>query len=379
LFCYQENRVFLCFAGISGFHLTKKLLFRKKKWYEKRMEQFDFSAFSLWYQKQKRDLPWRKNHTRKIDLYPVWISEIMLQQTQVITVMGYFHRFMKAFPTVESLARADFDYVASLFAGLGYYSRVVNLHKAAKVLSEKGFPQTYQDWLLIPGIGPYTASALCGIGLNQVVGLVDANVLRFLSRFSGCFLTQKSQSDFIQNLSRDLCQKAKDQGNPPRFFCQGLMEIGALICTARQPQCNLCPVQSGCYAFLNQKVSELPVKKKKPPLEYVMEERVCLFNEKEEIALCKAAQGQWRAGLWDLPLWEVGFSKKTKVITQHVVTNHRIQRQTYCVFLKEELKRKDLKWVKISPQFFLKPALGLGSAAKKTLQAISQQLDKNWF
>jgi A/G-specific adenine glycosylase len=192
-----------------------------------------------WYHKNRRDLPWRINPTP----YRVWISEIMLQQTQVKTVIPYFNRFMKQFPSLEDLAGASEHEVLELWAGLGYYKRARNLHKAARQIVETHgtFPDSFKDILALPGVGRYTAGAICSIALNQAKPIVDGNIRRILVRLGG------SQTEFHDrhywNQISGLLPK-----EDPSFFNQAMMELGALICIPLQPRCMQCPVKGFCRA-----------------------------------------------------------------------------------------------------------------------------------
>lgn len=253
-----------------------------------------------WYQKNKRDLPWR--HTR--DPYRIWISEIMLQQTRVEAAIEYYLRFLEKFPDVQSLAQADDDAVLAAWQGLGYYSRARNLHKAAKIIAARNngrFPAEYAEVKALPGIGLYTAGAILSIALNQPYPAVDGNVLRVVSRLegSGEDIAQESARKNIANVVMEMMpsQQARD-------FNQGLMELGALICIPGSPRCLACPVHSLCNAFATGRQNELPVKKKKdgpvPELEYTVavveaDGKLLLEYRKDETLLGR---------MWGLPMVE---------------------------------------------------------------------------
>ncbi len=219
------------------------------------------AALLGWYRVHQRDLPWRRTN----DPYAIWISEIMLQQTQVATVIPYYQRFLKKFPDVRSLARADFETVLKLWEGLGYYSRARNLHRAARTVAEEfggKIPSTVGELLKLPGIGQYTAGAIASIafGLNEPV--LDGNVERVLCRM---FRVKKNPKDAkthqkLWSLARNLTPAGRAS-----FFNQALMDLGATICAPRKPQCLICPVSKLCDAFCHNEQDDLPVKIKRKP------------------------------------------------------------------------------------------------------------------
>jgi A/G-specific adenine glycosylase len=206
-----------------------------------------------WYNQNKRDLPWRKTQ----DPYMIWISEVMLQQTTVKAVIPYYEKFLKKFPTVKSLSKASIKEVYTSWAGLGYYSRADNLHKAAKVLSETGFPKTHSELLEYPGFGPYTSRAVSSFAFRDEVGVLDGNVIRFLSRYHGLSIP------WWENSSRLVLQEHADnwvKGSDSSQTNQALIEIGATICTPKSPSCLLCPVKGNCYAFTKMDQETFPKK-----------------------------------------------------------------------------------------------------------------------
>jgi A/G-specific adenine glycosylase len=223
-----------------------------------------------WFQAEQRDLPWRK----KQNPYHIWISEIMLQQTQVITVIPFFERFVERFPTPHHLAQAHIEEVYPLWAGLGYYSRARNLIRAAKELVAKyscdcenlsTWPQTWSEWILLPGIGPYTSRAVSSIALGQKVGVVDGNVHRVLSRILAHPFSAYSKEDQkeLQRISDLLVQNSKAPGH----FNQSLMELGARVCTPKSPSCSRCPVQLECLAFRKNQVDLFPIPRARKVME----------------------------------------------------------------------------------------------------------------
>ncbi len=223
------------------------------------MEYSDFSLkMKLWYQGARRELPWRDS----TDPYKIWLSEIILQQTRVNQGMPYYLRFIEAFPSVEFLANAPEDAVLRLWQGLGYYSRAKNLHNCAKVVVEKygsRFPSDHEELLKLPGVGPYTAAAIASIAFGIPQPVVDGNVLRVMSRYLGLEdnIADAATARKIRALLLDFIDHSD-----PGLFNQALMELGAMVCTPRKPECPLCPLAESCYALAHKKQDVLPVKQK---------------------------------------------------------------------------------------------------------------------
>jgi A/G-specific adenine glycosylase len=212
-----------------------------------------------WFSRHQRAMPWRAAGGRRPDPYHVWLSEIMLQQTTVVTVGPYFMKFIGKWPTVAALAQAKLDEVLTAWAGLGYYARARNLHKCAvTVMREQGgrFPQTVDGLLALPGIGPYTAAAIASIAFDQPAVAVDGNVERVISRF---FAVQEPLPLSKGKLREKAAQLAKDNARPGDFT-QAFMELGATVCTPRRPKCVLCPWQRDCAARKAGIAEELPRK-----------------------------------------------------------------------------------------------------------------------
>ena len=212
-----------------------------------------------WYLQNKRDLPWR-NTTNP---YPIWLSEIMLQQTRVAQGLPFFLSFIDAFPTIFDLADAEEEQVLKLWQGLGYYSRARNLRATAKHIAYelKGkFPENYKDLLKLKGVGEYTAAAIASFSYNEPVAVLDGNVFRVLSRYFNVdsdISVPKTKTEF-QNLAQEVLVKEN-----PSLFNQAIMEFGALQCVPKNPDCNSCVLNSSCAALQHKKVAELPVKTKK--------------------------------------------------------------------------------------------------------------------
>ena len=247
-----------------------------------------------WYAENKRILPWRRTQ----DAYHVWVSEIMLQQTRIEAVMGYYHRFMEAFPTVEDLAGAPIEQVLKLWEGLGYYSRARNLHKAAQQVVERGdFPSSYEEIVKLPGIGDYTAGAIAAIAFGQPVTAIDGNVMRVVSRIYA--LEEDIMLPASKKNVKSILETVYPSGRASDFV-QGLMELGELICIPGNPRCENCPIQEQCQALAEGKQTVLPLRV--PKTKKKSEERYVLIAENEEkVLLTKRPEQGLLAGLWEYP------------------------------------------------------------------------------
>jgi A/G-specific adenine glycosylase len=262
-----------------------------------------------WYPKNARDLPWRRTN----DPYCVFVSEIMLQQTQVKTVIPYWERWMEALPNVHALAVAKPDRVLKLWEGLGYYSRAANLHKAAQMIVQKHggiFPRTFSELMALPGIGRYTAGAICSIAFDQATPILDGNVLRVLARLYNIQGNPKSPrtNNRLWSLAEALV-KAADQTRingerPCADLNQALMELGATVCTPVAPQCVKCPVQGWCAGFARGVVHRLPRKAQRIPttaLRFV----ALVLEHKGKFLVRRRAANVVNGKLWEFPNIEI--------------------------------------------------------------------------
>ncbi len=251
-----------------------------------------------WFQKNKRDLPWRKDRSP----YKVWISEIMLQQTRVNAVIPYYNRFLEQYPTVESLAESSLEDLHKLWEGLGYYSRAKNMHMTAKMIVQKYygvFPNTYEELIQLPGIGDYTASAIMSLAYNRSYPAVDGNVLRFISRLKNDASDIKSPA-FVKKI-RLYLQELVPAGQA-RNFTEALMEFGSLLCVPKQPICDICPIQSNCSAYLNGNQNNLPVKKEKSKSP-VLDISVAIIEQQDNILIAKRQETGLLADLYEFPIF----------------------------------------------------------------------------
>ncbi len=265
----------------------------------------DFSHRLLdWYRVHARAMPWRVTPEdylagERANPYHVWISEVMLQQTQVITVKDYFLKFIDLWPTVHDLAASDLEDVLKAWAGLGYYSRARNLKKCAEQVSEHHdgkFPQTAEALKKLPGIGDYTAAAIASIAFDEPVAVVDGNIERVMSRhqrIEAYFPDAKPQ--LKEMLSDILDPKA------PGEFAQAMMDLGATICTPKNPACALCPVNADCTGFKNGDAENYPRKRPKPEKPVRKGAAFVLQNAEGEIFLCKRESSGLLAGMTQVP------------------------------------------------------------------------------
>lgn len=269
-----------------------------------------------WYLQNKRDLPWRNT----VNPYHIWLSEIMLQQTRVAQGLPYFLSFIASFPTVFDLANADEEQVLKLWQGLGYYSRARNLHNTAKYVAfELGgiFPDNYKDLLQLKGVGEYTAAAIASFSYNEVVPVVDGNVFRVLSRYFNIetdIASSGAKKEFTE-LAAALIPKDK-----PALFNQAIMEFGALQCVPKNPDCEICVLNSGCLALQKHKVNQLPVKLKKTKVRNRYFNYLVFSDDNEQYVLRKRTEkGIWH-NLYEFPLIEteseVDFDEISKLISK---------------------------------------------------------------
>jgi A/G-specific adenine glycosylase len=359
-------------------------------------------ALLSWFASNARELPWR----RTLDPYAIWVSEIMLQQTQVKTVIPYWERWMRELPDVRSLAKSPSGKLLKLWEGLGYYTRVRNLQKAAhQIVREQGgrFPTNFDDLLALPGVGRYTAGAIASIAFNQPAPILDGNVIRVLTRLFGIAENplEKETSARLWRLAEALVHGAAASSGqfsilnsqfsiagPCSALNQSLMELGALVCTPRQPRCEQCPVRRECRARKSDRVDEIPNLGKRAPA-----------TARRFVAFLAQSHGRWlvqqrptgtlNAQLWEFPNVEV-FADTTLaavatkflgrgaptlrpfVTFKHTITRYRISLEACLATVPRSSVHKAARW--LSPAALER--LPLTSAHRKILQALQRHLAK---
>jgi A/G-specific adenine glycosylase len=273
-------------------------------------------AVVAWYQKHgRKDLPWQHD----VNPYRVWVSEIMLQQTQVTTVLDYFARFMQALPDVQALAAAPLDEVLHLWTGLGYYTRARNLHKTAQYICTNyhgEFPRSAEILATLPGIGPSTAGAIASLSMGLRAPILDGNVKRVLARYSA--LKSYPGSSQASKQLWQLAERLTPQQDVAQYT-QAMMDLGATLCTRKQPACSRCPVQKGCLAYQTEQQHLLPIAR---PRKVMPEKRISmplLIDPSGSVLLYqRPATGLW-GGLWSLPELD-NIAQLDSLLQQHQLT-----------------------------------------------------------
>lgn len=274
----------------------------------------------LWYAQNRRDLPWRES----LSPYNVWLSEIILQQTQVAQGLPYYLRFLDAYPTIEELAAASEEQVLKLWQGLGYYSRARNLHHTAKdiVLNYNGvFPDTYKGLKKLKGVGDYTASAIASICYKEPVAVLDGNVFRVLSRFLGIDIPINTTAGW--KIFKEKAELNLEKSHPGQYN-QAIMDFGAIQCKPKKPYCSSCPLQTDCVAFQQGKVAALPVKLKKTKVRVRHLNYLVFRSFDQEVVLQKrVGKGIWR-NLYEFPLIET--TKETRDSAALLECSHQLSK-----------------------------------------------------
>jgi len=350
-----------------------------------------------WFSTNARDLPWRRTQ----DPYAIWVSEIMLQQTQVKTVIPFWNRWMTELPDIAATAKAPSAKIHKLWEGLGYYTRVRNLQKAAQtIVAEHGgkFPESFDAVLALSGIGPYTAGAICSIAFNQPTPILDGNVVRVLTRIFGIAENpkEKKTNAHLWQLAEDLVRHSALRTPHSTLSCshlnQSLMELGALICTPRSPQCLLCPVQKLCVAFKEGRTEELP-KLGKREAATARGFMAFVIGHKGKFLVQQRPAGVVNAHLWEFPNVEVGtrtsapaevlaelnllpadslrsVSLKPLCTIKHSITRHRITVEAFIVSLPASAAKTAGVW-KTPAQL---DQLAFSSAHKKLASAAAKSI-----
>lgn len=340
------------------------------------------ASLIAWYHQARRPFPWRKDPHP----YKVWVAEIMSQQTQINTLMPYYERFMALYPTVQALAGSSVEDVLKAWTGLGYYSRARNLHKGAQkiVLERNGvFPQTYDDWLQINGVGPYTAAAVSSQSFQYPRAVWDGNVLRVASRFFRELQPYKASFKEEALSSFEIHMKRFSASD----INQGLMELGATICSVANPKCDRCPLKPDCAAYGAGMTNALPPPKARKK-ELVIEAGVIVKTKRSTgrllVALKQRSSEQWYSGMWDFPT-ELGgvrnpivpFSKqygsgRALKTVSHSITHHRISLKPVLAF--NEALETGERWFDCDDVFGENPSVPVSTTARKVMRTVSRCL-----
>ena len=260
-------------------------------------------ALMRWYRSHQRELPWRMDRAAKSNPYHILVSESMLQQTQIATVISYFRRFVERLPTISDLAAADEKVVLRLWQGLGYYRRAQHLHAAARMIVshfEGQVPKKVEDLMRLPGIGRYTAGAIASIAFDRPSAILDGNVARVLARW---FAIEESIDEAAcRNRLWDLAQSQVPSSMPGQFN-QALMELGALVCVSRQPACGQCPVKRYCAAHCTGRTEQLPKRRPRRPPRTVTHHIVAVHRGSKYLFERRKDSGLW-SNMWQMPAAE---------------------------------------------------------------------------
>lgn len=292
-----------------------------------------------WYDRHRRAMPWRVAKGQKPEPYHVWMSEIMLQQTTVVTVGPYFQKFIERWPTVHDLAKAKRDDVMHEWAGLGYYARARNLHKCAQVVSQDHdgqFPDDQEELKKLPGIGDYTGAAITSIAFDKPANVVDGNIERIMARIHALTEPMPDSKKKLKELAGELADKRKDR---PGDYAQALMDLGATICTPKSPKCVLCPIIDMCDGRKKGIAEELPAKKPKGKKPQKHGQVFWISNDNDEVLFVRRDEKEMLGGMLGLPTtkWiktsekqssKKGY-KKTKLAVFHSFTHFDLKLDIY--------------------------------------------------
>lgn len=322
-----------------------------------------------WFRRAARELPWRRTKHP----YAVWVSEVMLQQTQVSTVVPYYERWMKRFPTVRALSRASLDEVLKVWEGLGYYARARNLYRAARELARRRWPRTAEEWRRVPGVGPYTAAAIASIVWGERVAVFDGNVRRVLSRLEG----------------KDVEGPPPVPRGDPGEFNQALMELGQRICTPRAPRCGECPLAADCRARASGHPERWPSKKRRKEVPH-REVGLGIVWRGDRFYVQRRAEEGLLGGLWEFPggkrepgeSFEACVRREVEeetglrvavgpllVVVPHRYTHFSVELHAYHCFLREKSARRAPGcWVTLEEA----EDLAMPAANRKILEALGR-------
>ncbi len=316
----------------------------------------DFRQSMLgWYAKHQRVLPWRAIKKKERNPYYTWLSEIMLQQTTVVTVGPYFEKFIHKWPTIHDLAKADRDVVMHEWAGLGYYARARNLHKCAQMVSEtlNGiFPQSQKELEELPGIGSYTSAAIRAIAFGKAANVVDGNVERVMARLYALEEPLPRSKPMLKELAAGLTNGREDK---PGDYAQSLMDLGAGICTPKSPKCALCPVRNYCLADKKGIAADLPRRQKKKAKPQKHGVVYWIVNDHNELAFVRRGEKEMLGGMLSLPTSEwvdvaEKLDKYQKDFITHSFTHFDLKLYIQCFRYEKgmELPQNDYIWMPLS-------------------------------
>jgi A/G-specific adenine glycosylase len=347
-----------------------------------------------WFSANARDLPWRRTR----DPYAIWVSEIMLQQTQVKTVIPYWERWMRELPTIEAAANASPDKIHKLWEGLGYYTRVRNLKKATRQIVEKHngrFPQSFDDVLALPGVGRYTVGAICSMAFNQPTPILDGNVIRVLTRVFGIAKNPREKKTNAQlwRLAEELVVHASANNSRTRtsrlrytsprqgtrdedeersacsHFNQSLMELGALVCTPRNPQCPVCPVKKLCVAFRENRAEELPNLGKRTTA--TARHFVALVVERNGRFLVRQRPaGVVNAHLWEFPNVEIAPNQRSSPAKRDESAHYFRKKSQSRLTSAATIQKPDLEIIRAAK------SLGMGAPALQPLCTVKHSITR---
>ena len=349
-----------------------------------------FASRLITWQRQhgRHDLPWQGTHA-----YLVWLSEIMLQQTQVATVIPYYQRFIAAFPTVAALASANEEQVLTHWSGLGYYARGRNLHRAARIIVEKyhgEFPREFEHILELPGIGRPTAAAICALAYHERRAILDGNVKRVMARYCGI-----TGSPSQKTVETQLWQQAeallplppgggRGGGNNVATYTQSLMDLGATLCTRSKPKCDDCPVRSDCVALLSGRVSELPTPRPRRAVPKKHTTFILMMHGNDILLEKRPGSGIW-GGLWCPPQFDHEAAAKDWFVRNGMDASHgeRLEMFTHTFThfkrhitpLKIQLSRKPLRAAQPG-RLWLDVEEALGAAIPAPARSLLKKLNR---
>jgi A/G-specific adenine glycosylase len=337
-----------------------------------------------WFSQNARDLPWRRTR----DPYAIWVSEIMLQQTQVKTVIPYWERWMRELPTIKAVAKASPDKIHKLWEGLGYYTRVRNLQKAARQIVEKHdgkFPDNFDDVVALPGVGRYTAGAICSIAFNQPTPILDGNVIRVLTRVFGIGENPREKKtnaqlwqlaeELVEQASRSISRtrtRTKDE-DEETFACshfnQSLMELGALVCTPRQPKCPECPVRKLCVAFQENRVAELPNLGRRTA---ATARRFVVFVVERggKFLVRQRPAGVVNAHLWEFPNVEIAPNQRSRLAKRDESAHYSGKKSQSRLTSAATIQEPDLEIIRAAK------SLGMGAPALQPLCTVKHSITR---